>query len=147
MDLEGYGYTATDRGINRLLDDCRTLSPAGIERAAWGWDRHEKDPHLMDRLRSGEKEAERAIDSSGRKGEWDNAIRAILDLTEGRKSLVSWKAEHGQVGHKAERAALAAGLAVTARDLIPHETYAILVRPLAEALPWLLPEAPPEPRR
>ena len=33
MDQDGYGYRADDRGIERLLQDSRTLSPAGIERA------------------------------------------------------------------------------------------------------------------
>src|SRR5918912_990118 len=116
MDLEGYGYTATERGVDRLLEDCRILSPAGIERAAWGWDWHERDPHLMERFRSAEKDALRQIEGVGRKDDWDKTMRMLLDLTEGRSSLVSWKAEHGQVGHKAERAALAAALALTARE-------------------------------
>ena len=34
-----------------------------------------------------------------------------------------------------------------AADRLNHEQYVTLVRPMAEALPWLLPEAPPEPRR
>jgi hypothetical protein len=147
MDLEGYGYTATERGVDRLLEDCRILSPAGIERAAWGWDWHEREPQLMERFRSAEKEALGQIEEGGRKADWEKAMRTLLDLTEGRSSLVSWKAEHGQVGHKAERAALAAALALSARDNLSHELYSTLVRPMAEALPWLLPEAPPEPRR
>ena len=71
----------------------------------------------------------------------------MLDLTEGRTSLVSWKSEHGDVGHKAERALLGAALAILGRDRLTHEQYTTLAWPMAEALPWLLPEAAPEPRR
>jgi len=42
---------------------------------------------------------------------------------------------------------LGAALALLTRDKLSHEQYATLARPMAEALPWLLPEAPPEPRR
>ncbi|TMG33254.1 MAG: hypothetical protein E6H93_01930 [Chloroflexi bacterium] len=146
IDAEGYGYRAGDEGIDRLLRDGRTLSPAGIERAAWGWDRHE-DPALMQRFHDAERAALRALEQADRSSTWDDARKRILDLTEGRSSLVSWKAEHGDIGHKAERAMLGAALALLTRDKLSHEQYATLARPMAEALPWLLPEAPPEPRR
>ena len=146
IDAEGYGYRAGDEGIDRLLRDGRTLSPAGIERAAWGWDRHE-DPALMQRFHDAERAALRALEQADRSSTWDDARKRILDLTEGRSSLVSWKAEHGDIGHKAERAMLGAALALLTRDKLSHEEYATLARPMAEALPWLLPEAPPEPRR
>ena len=146
VDAEGYGYRAGDEGIDRLLRDARTLSPAGIERAAWGWDRHE-DPALMQRFHDAERAALRALEQTDRSSSWDDARKRILDLTEGRSSLVSWKAEHGDMGHKAERAMLGAALALLTRDKLSHELYATLARPMAEALPWLLPEAPPEPRR
>ena len=146
IDAEGYGYRAGDEGIDRLLRDGRTLSPAGIERAAWGWDRHE-DPALMQRFHDAERAALRALEQADRSSTWDDARKRILDLTEGRSSLVSWKAEHGDIGHKAERAMLGAALALLTRDKLSHEQYATLARPMAEALPGLLPEAPPEPRR
>jgi len=73
--------------------------------------------------------------------------RSILDLTEGRSSLVSWKIEHGDPGHKAEQAALGAALALVGGEKLPHQEFVSLVRPMAEALPWLLPEVAPEPRR
>ncbi len=144
-DVEGYGYRAEERGVERLLVDLRTLSPAGIERAAWGWDRHE-DPQAMERFRDSEKAALRAIERSDLGPAWEKLRQSILDLTEGRSSLVSWKAEHGEVGHKAERAALGAALALVSGDRFEHHHFATLVRPMAEALPWLLPEAAPEPR-
>jgi hypothetical protein len=146
VDAEGYGYRPGDEGLERMLADAHVLSPAGIERAAWGWDRHE-DPALLQRFHDAERVGLRVLEQGDRTPAWDDARKRILDLTEGRSSLVSWKAEHGEVGHKAERALLGAALALLTRDKLTHEQYVTLVRPLAEALPWLLPEAPPEPRR
>jgi len=146
VDAEGYGYRPGEEGLQRLLHDARVLSPAGIERAAWGWDRHE-DPAAMQRFHDAERVALRALEQTDRGPAWEDTRRRILDLTEGRASLVSWKVEHGDLGHKAERAMLGAALAVLTRDKLSHEQYVTLARPMAEALPWLLPEAPPEPRR
>jgi hypothetical protein len=144
VDAEGYG--AKDQGLDRLIADARVLSPAGIERVAWGWDRHE-DPRLMERFYEAERAALRVIEKNNRGAAWDEARKRMLDLTEGRASLEDWKAEHGDVGHKGERALLAAALAIVARDKLDHEHYVTLVRPMSEALPWLLPEVPPEARR
>src|ERR1700730_8484565 len=146
LDAEGYGYTRTEEGLDRLINDARVLSPAGIERAAWGWDRHE-DPAAMQRFREAERAALHILEQTDRGPAWEEARRKILDLTEGRTSLVSWKSEHGDIGHKAERALLGAALGIMTRDKLNHAQYVTLVRPMAEALPWLLPEAPPEPRR
>ncbi len=121
MSVDAEGYGAKEEGLDRLIADARVLSPAGIERAAWGWDRHE-DPRIMERFHEAERAALRGLEKSDRGPQWDDARKRILDLTERRTSLEDWKAEHGDVGHKAERA-------------------------LLEALPWLLPELPPEPRR
>jgi len=144
VDAEGYG--AKDQGLDRLIADARVLSPAGIERVAWGWDRHE-DPRIMERFHEAERAALRVLEKNNRGPQWDEVRQRILDLTEGRSSLEDWKAEHGDVGHKGERALLAAALAILARDKLDREHYATLVRPMSEALPWLLPELPPEPRR
>jgi hypothetical protein len=146
VDAEGYGYRPDEEGLERLLRDARVLSPAGIERAAWGWDRHE-DPAAMQQFHDAERVALRGLEQTDRGPAWEDARRRILDLTEGRTSLVSWKAEHGDLGHKAERAMLGAALALMTRDKLSHEQYVTLARPMAEALPWLLPETPPEPRR
>jgi len=145
-DAEGYGYQPDEQGLERLARDARVLSPAGIERAAWGWDRHE-DPAAMQRFHDAERLALRVVEQNERGPAWEEARRRFLDLTEGRTSLVSWKAEHGDVGHKAERALLGGALGVLTRDKLDKTTYVTLVRPMAEALPWLLPEAAPEPRR
>jgi hypothetical protein len=144
VDAEGYG--AKEQGLDRLLTDARVLSPAGIERVAWGWDRHE-DPRIMERFHEAERAALRALEKNNLGPQWDDARKRILDLTEGRTSLEDWKAEHGDIGHKAERALLAAALAILAHEKIDHPHYVTLVRPMSEALPWLLPELPPEPRR
>ena len=40
-----------------------------------------------------------------------------------------------------------AALGVLTRDRLARDQYTALVRPMAEALPWLLPEAPPQERR
>ena len=146
VDAEGYGYRSNEEGLERLLTDARVLSPAGIERAAWGWDRHE-DPAAMQRFREAERAALHILEQTDRGPAWEDARKKILDLTEGRTSLVSWKAEHGDIGHKAERALLGAVLGIMTRDKLSHAQYVTLVRAMAEALPWLLPEAPPEPRR
>ncbi len=146
IDREGYGYRPDERGVDRLMADLRTLSPAGIDRAAWGWDSHEEG-HSVERFRQAEKAALHLIEQSNRGPAWDRVRRSILDLTEGRSSLVSWKVEHGETGHKAEQGALGAALALVAGDTLPHKDFVSLVRPMAEALPWLLPEAAPEPRR
>jgi hypothetical protein len=145
-DSDGYGYRRDEQGLDRLVTDARVLSPAGIERAAWGWDRHE-DPRLMERFHEAERAALHALEKNNRMQPWDDARKRILDLTEGRTSLEDWKAEHGDVGHKGERALLAAALGILARDKLDHPHYVTLVRPMSEALPWLLPELPPEPRR
>jgi hypothetical protein len=145
-DAEGYGYRQGEESLDRLLNDARVLSPAGIERASWGWDRHE-EPSAMQRFRDGERAALRALEQHDRASAWEEARKRILDLTEARTSLVSWKAEHGDIGHKAERALLGAALGILTRDQVSHDQYVTLVRPMSEALPWLLPEAVPEPRR
>jgi hypothetical protein len=145
-DADGYGYSPDDRGIDRLLEDIRTLSPAGIERVAWGWDQHETG-EAHERLHDAEKAALRAIEQSNRATGWDDLRRRVLDLTEGRASLVAWKAEHGDPGHKAEEAVLAAALGLHAGDLIQEQQRRVLVRAAAEALPWLLPDTPPAPQR
>jgi hypothetical protein len=66
-------------------------------------------------------------------------------MTEGRSALVAWRYEHGETGHKAERAAYGAALALFARGHITAKQFETLARPLDEALPWLLPKEPPHP--
>src|SRR5438105_7368669 len=146
MDADGYGYRPDERSPERLLADFRTLSPAGVERAAWGWDRH-VGTHGRDAVRAAEERALKAIEESRRGAEWDQLRRSIYSLTEGDHRAVSWEAEHGDVSHKSEHAAYGAALALLAGRAIDSETRHALMRPMAEALPWLLPDVTPEPQR
>jgi hypothetical protein len=127
----------------RLRSDLGTFSAAGIERAAWGWDQHgERDREGFQRA---ERAALHAIEQAGRGEAWDEYRRSIFDLTEGGRALVSWQYEHGITGHKAERAAFGAALGLFARDHLSKEEFGTLVRPMDEALPWLLPKERPHP--
>jgi hypothetical protein len=139
VDAEGYGFPEHQRTLARLMDDVRVLSPAGVERAAMGWDRHVGE-HGLHALRDAEKAALHAIERADRGPAWDQVRRSLFGLTESGDALISWKAEHGEIGHKAENAAFAAALGLVASGLVTNEQAATLMRPMAEALPWLLPE-------
>ncbi len=145
VDAEGYGFPEHQRTLQRLIDDIRVLSPSGVERAAQGWDHHTR-LHGLDEIHKAEKAALHAIESSGRGAAWDEVRRNLFGLTESGSALVSWKAEHGDIGHKAENAAFMAALGLVAGNSIGREHQKALLRPMAEALPWLLPEEnQPEP--
>jgi hypothetical protein len=126
--------------IKRLESDLRTFSTAGIGRVAWGWRQHEA---RADAFVGAERAALHAIEQTNRGPEWEELRRTLTGLMEGGGSLLSWKEEHGPVGHTAERAVYGAALALLAGDQLSHAHYTTLVGPLAEALPWLLPETPP----
>jgi hypothetical protein len=145
VDAEGYGFPEHQRTLARLMDDIRVLSPAGVERAATGWDTHVGKDGLP-ALHAAEKAAVHAIEQADRGAAWDEVRRSLFGLTESGGALISWKAEHGEVGHKAENAAFAAALGLVAGGVISDEQVATLMRPMAEALPWLPPnESQPEP--
>jgi hypothetical protein len=139
VDAEGYGFPEHQKTIQRLIEDIRILSPAGVERAAQGWDRHAR-LHGLDEIHKAERAAVQAIERNGRGEAWDEVRRNLFGLTESGQALVSWKAEHGEIGHKAEDAAFMAALGLLAGNLISKEQQKTLLRPLSEALPWLLPE-------
>ena len=145
LDAEGYGYGSHEEGLERLLTDARVLSPAGIERAAWGWDRHEA--RGLDAYHHAERAALAQIEKQELGARWDEYRRKLFGLTEAAGALVNWKARHGQLGHKAENAAFGAALGLFARDHLTRAQYASLVEPMAEALPWLLPDRTPAPRQ
>src|SRR5665213_1480661 len=141
-DTEGYGFPEQQKTLARLMDDVRVLSPAGVERVARGWDVHVGTKGLQ-AFHDAEKAATHAIEEADRGPAWDLVRSSLFGLTESGDALVSWKAEHGEIGHKAERAAFAAALGLVASNLIDKEQAANLMRPMAEALPWLLPEQTP----
>jgi hypothetical protein len=142
MDAEGYGFPEHERTLARLMADVRVMGPAGVERAARGLDRH-VGTHGLDEFHAAEKAATHAIEKADRGDAWDAFRSSLFGLTESGEALVSWKAEHGETGHKAERAAFAAALALVAADTIKPETFSTLVRPMADALPWLSPDEGP----
>ena len=139
IDAEGYGFPEHQRTLQRLIDDIRVLSPSGVERAAQGWDRHARLKGL-EQIHAAEKAATHSIEQADRGPAWDEVRRNLFGLTESGGALVSWKAEHGDVGHKAENAAFMAALGLVASNLISEHQVRTLVRPMSEALPWLLPE-------
>lgn len=139
VDAEGYGFPEHQRTLARLMEDIRVLSPAGVERVARGWDDHVGAKGVQ-AFHDAEKAATHAIEQADRGAAWDLVRSSLFGLTESGDALISWKAEHGEIGHKAERAAFAAALGLVASNLIRKEQAATLLRPMAEALPWLLPE-------
>ena len=142
IDAEGYGFPEHQPTLARLMEDIRVLSPAGVERVARGWDLHVGTKGLTE-FQEAEKVATHAIEQADRGPAWDQVRSSLFGLTESGDALVSWKAEHGDVGHKAEQAAFAAALGLVASNLVSKAQSAILMRPMAEALPWLLPEQTP----
>lgn len=139
VDVEGYGFPEHKRTLARLIEDVRILSPAGVERVAAGWDEHVGEKGLP-AFREAEKAALHAIEQADRGAAWDEVRRTLFGLTESGTALISWRAEHGEMGHKAENAAFAAALGLLADGLLSKERQETLLRPMAEALPWLLQE-------
>jgi hypothetical protein len=138
-DLEGYSFPPHKRTLARLMEDIRIMGPAGVERVAQGWEMHVGE-HGHEALHAAERAALHAIEQADRGPAWDEVRRSLFGLTESGTALISWKAEHGEVGHKAEESAFAAALALLAQDMITKEQYTTLARPMAEALPWLSPD-------
>lgn len=139
VDAEGYGFPEHKRTLARLIDDIRILSPSGVERVAAGWDEHVGEKGLP-AFREAERAALHAIEKADRGPAWDEVRRTLFGLTESGAALISWRAEHGEMGHKAENSAFAAALELLADGLISKEQQETLLRPMAEALPWLLQE-------
>src|SRR5579864_9591977 len=109
------------------MEDMRVLSPAGVERAAEGWDNQTR-VHGEEAIHKAEKAALHAIEKADRGPAWDEVRRNLFGLTESGAALVSWKAEHGDIGHKAESAAFMAALGLVAGNLIKKDQAATLKR-------------------
>src|ERR687884_2185434 len=73
--------------LERLNADLRVLSPIGIERAAWGWDRHEHN--RLEALHAAERAAVHAIESAGETEAWDEWRRRLFEEGEGREGVVA----------------------------------------------------------
>src|ERR1700730_18039379 len=149
MQQSASGQAERRAELERLGSDLRVMSPVGIERAAWGWDRHERDQ--LAAFHASERAALDAIEAAEEGPIWDEWRRRLFyEVEGGRYALEAWRAEHQRHSehvHKAERAAFGAALGLFARPRISHQHYANLVSAMAEALAWLLPERPPEPIR
>jgi hypothetical protein len=130
--------------LDRLTADLRVFDVNGIERAAWGWDQHER--RGLDAYHRAERAALALIEQHDLGPRWEEFRRTLFGLTEAVGALVNWRARHGTLGHKAESAAFGAALGLFARADLTPEQYTGLVEPMAEALPWLLPDRPPAPR-
>ncbi len=149
QDIEGYGPRADQTDVDRLLDDARTLGPSGIERIAQGWhdgergwsstvaDHNERSSAEHEAWHSAERAALHVLESTNRALAWDVLRKRILDLTENHDALISWRQEHGEIGHRAEDALLGAALALTARPELDAQHERTLLGPLSAALPWL----------
>jgi hypothetical protein len=137
MDRDGYGAREGQTPLDRLLEDCRTLSPAGIERVAQGWVRFSEGDHHAAHV-AAERAALRVLEETNRGPEWDELRNRLLGLTERGTPLVAWRIEHGDTGHRAESALLAAALAIVAGPDLGREHREALLRPMGEALPWLV---------
>jgi hypothetical protein len=137
IDTEGYGARPGQSDVDRLLEDARTLSPFGVERAAQGWVKHAGTGSLPE-WHDAERAALHALETHRSAPEWDELRGRILGLTEKHDALVAWRQEHGEVGHHAESALLGAALALMARPAGLDEPHVrTLLMPMAEALPWL----------
>lgn len=155
VDADGYGPRPHQADVERLLEDTRTLSPSSIERVAQAWMRmagpgwservvdHRDDSSVA---HTDWVEAERAalhsLEVSHRAPEWDELRNSLLELTEHHQALVAWRQEHGEAGHRAEDALLAAGLALVARAGLDTTHLRTLLAPMGAALPWLKEIAP-----
>ena len=94
--------------LERLESDLHVLSPVGIERAAWGWDRHDTS---LERFHTSERAALHAVETSNESEDWDAWRRRLFQDVEGRQALIGWHTEHQMHAphvHKAEQAAFGA---------------------------------------
>ena len=124
--------------VERLLSDARVLGPSGIERIVWGVRTH------GDGTDDAVAEAERVLRESGREAEWRETEGALKALTEGSHAQQAWRAEDPNADRTAEEALLHAGMALVAGERLPDVHRHALLKPAAEALPWLLPDEQPD---
>ena len=138
MDSDGYGARPGQADLDRLLEDARTLSPLGVERAAKGWVDH-SGSGTHESWHEAERAALHILETVKplRSPAWDELRNRILGLTENADALVAWRLEHGENGHNAENALLGAALALMAEPELDTRHRRALLAPMAEALPWL----------
>ncbi|MBO0704034.1 MAG: hypothetical protein J2P39_01820 [Candidatus Dormibacteraeota bacterium] len=133
-----YGPNSTQ--VERLLSDARVLGPSGIERIAWA------RRHLIlpaGQAEAAEVEARGVVSAAGLERAWEAAESDLRGMVEGHYAQQSWQAEDPVVDRTAEDAALNAILALVVKEELGRDEYRALVKPMADALPWLLPEETP----
>ena len=84
------GGSPDQKQLDRLTADLRVFDANGIERAAWGWDRHER--RGLDAYHAAERAALAQIEQHDLGPRWEEFRRALFGLTESPGALVSWKA-------------------------------------------------------
>lgn len=142
MSDENGRYGPNTEAVDRLLSDARVLGPSGIERIAWGWTRYAQGGLIA--CQSAEEAAHRAVDQSGLQDAWKNAEADVRGLVEGHDAQEAWRAEPASVDRTAEHAAIDAALALVARAELSEQDYHTLAKVMSEALPWLVPNEPPD---
>src|SRR5207249_8076948 len=80
---------------------------------AQGWDEHVGESRLA-AFREAEKAALHAIEQADRGGAWDEVRRTLFGLTESGAALISWRAEHGEIGRASCRERVEIGVVVGA---------------------------------
>jgi hypothetical protein len=111
--------------VKRLLEDLRLLGPSGIERIAEAWRNVAAEE---DAIRTA---AERRAEDDP---EWREAEAEIFAIARGE----AWLSPSQTDRESAIAAAQDALLAVLERKTLSQQQYRTLVRPAADALPWLL---------
>src|SRR5213595_3873142 len=74
-DQSGVGVAVSQAERERLRSDLGVFSAAGVERAAWGWDRH-GEPN-REAFQAAERAALRAIEDTGRGPAWEEFRRSL----------------------------------------------------------------------
>ncbi|HEX4215784.1 MAG TPA: hypothetical protein VIA06_20895 [Candidatus Dormibacteraeota bacterium] len=141
-DVDSLRYGPNSAEVQRLLDDGRVLGPSGIERIAWAWRRYAT--HELGALDDADKAALEMVRKDGLEAAWAAAEQDLRAMTEGHHAQAAWRAEPPNVDRTAEDAALHAALALVAGPQLDGDHYRALVKPMSEALPWLLPAERPD---
>src|SRR2546427_1308346 len=65
--------------LDRLVADLRVMDTTGIERAAWGWERHER--RGLDAYHAAERAALKAMEAANLGPQWEEFRRSLFGMT------------------------------------------------------------------